>query len=424
VTTDDEAPAPDVAAMLEETAEDLYEHAPCGYLSTLPAGTIVKINATLLGWLGVERDAVVGRRRFSDLLSVGGRIYHETHFAPLLRMQGQVRSVALDLVTATGARLPVLVNSVLKTDAHDEPLLVRTTVFDASDRRAYERELLRARRAADEERERLQHLATTLQRTLLPPALPPVPGLMTAAYYHSAAVEEIGGDFYDLFPLDHRRWGFFLGDVCGKGPTAAVVTSLLRYTLRATAVYESDPVSVLNALDDGLRRQRSTGGKEWCTVVFGLLTPTVDGFRVSLASGGHPPALAVRRSGHVEALDTCGGQPVGLLAEPRFVAASTELGPGDGLVLHTDGLTEARRPDRTMIDETLPEVVAGLAGRDAQGLVDALAELLSSLGPGLTDDAAILALTVPEPAHSSLQRRAWHRPENRSASQCQAGPIL
>lgn len=385
-----------VLEALEESAEDLYEHAPCGYLSSLLDGRIVKINGTLLEWLGRRRDEVVGRLRFTDLLSVGGRIYHETHFAPLLRMQGEVRSVALDLVAADGARLPVLVNSRVRTDEHGEPLVVRTTVVDAADRRAYERELLRARRVSDGERERLQHLTTTLQRTLLPPALPRVPGLDTAAYYHSAAVEEVGGDFYDLFPLAQDRWGFFLGDVCGKGPAAAVVTSFLRYTLRAIAVYEPDPVAGLAALDAGLRDQRIPGEKGWCTVVSGQLTPFDEGFRVSLASGGHPPALVLRGSGEVEALDTLGGQPVGLLPDPVFVGASTVLHPGDGLLLYTDGLTEARRPDRTMIDETLPALAAGLVGLDARGVVDALAELLTSLGRGLADDTAILALTVPE----------------------------
>ena len=396
--TADDGGSAELADLLEETAEDLYEHAPCGYLSTLPDGRIVKINATLLGWLGRRPDEVIGQRRFSDLLSVGGRIYHETHFAPLLRMQGEVRAVALDMVAADGRRLPVLVNSVLTTDRHGAPLLVRTSVFDAADRRAYEQELLRARRAAEHERERLQHLATTLQRTLLPPALPRVPGLDAAAYYHSAAPEEIGGDFYDLFPLDQERWGFFLGDVCGKGPEAAVATSLMRYTLRATAVYDSDPVSVLAALDAGLRRQRDGGEQGWCTIVFGVLVPDGVGFRVTLASGGHPPALATRGDGVVEALETTGGQPVGLLAAPRFVATSAVLAPGDGLVLYTDGLTEARRPDGSMVDETLPDLVAGLGHLDAHGLVDALAAFLTDLGRGLSDDAAVLAVSVPGPS--------------------------
>jgi PAS domain S-box-containing protein len=150
--------------LLEERAEDLYEDAPCGYCSTRLGGEIVKVNRTLLQWMGHERDELLGRR-FQDLLTAGGRIYHETHYAPLLRMQGAVREIALELVRADGRRLPVLVNSVLRTDADGQPLLVRTTIFDATHRRGYERELLRARegeRAARRRTERLQRLSATL----------------------------------------------------------------------------------------------------------------------------------------------------------------------------------------------------------------------------------------------------------------------
>ena len=88
------------SSLLEDSAEDLYENAPCGYLSTLLDGRIAKVNTTLLGWLGYTREELVGRRRFSDLLTVGGKLYHETHFAPLLRMQGEVGGVALELRAA------------------------------------------------------------------------------------------------------------------------------------------------------------------------------------------------------------------------------------------------------------------------------------------------------------------------------------
>ncbi|CAA9296581.1 MAG: Serine phosphatase RsbU, regulator of sigma subunit [uncultured Actinomycetospora sp.] len=379
---------------LIETAEDLYDNAPCGYLSTTPDGHIVRINATLLRWLGYEHDQVVGHMRFADLLTVGGRMYHETHFAPLLLLQGSVHSVALEVRTADRRRLPVLVDAVVKEASDDGPSRVRIMVIDAADRRAYEVELLRARRQADLERDRLEQLATTLQRTLLPPALPGVPGLDIAAYYHSASVEEIGGDFYDLFPLAHDRWGFFLGDVCGKGPGAAVLTSLIRYTLRAAAVYDSDPVSVLTTLNTSLRQERGTTSTSWCTLIYGVLVPADPGFTVTLASGGHPPALVVPRDAPVEAVDTVGGQPVGLLARPRFRAITTTLRPGDGLLLHTDGLTEARRPDGTMLDEDLPALVAELPRGTARGVVDGLADVLSSLGSGLVDDAAIMVFTA------------------------------
>ena len=135
--------------LLEESAEDLYENAPCGYLSTLPGGTIVKLNQTLLTWTGYRREDLVGRKRFDELLTPGGRIFHETHYAPLLRMQGTVREIALEMVCADGGRLPVLINSVLRNDEAGKPLLVRTTVFNATDRKAYERELRRERQRAE-----------------------------------------------------------------------------------------------------------------------------------------------------------------------------------------------------------------------------------------------------------------------------------
>ena len=142
-----------------ETAEELYEEAPCGYLTTRPDGTIVRVNGTFLRWTGHAREALVGRR-FQDLLTGGGRIYHETHYAPLLRMQGRVREIALDIVRADGSRLPALVNATLKVDAAGEPQLVRAMVFDATDRQRYERELLAAR-----DRERLaRERADALQR--------------------------------------------------------------------------------------------------------------------------------------------------------------------------------------------------------------------------------------------------------------------
>ncbi|MFC7512119.1 PAS domain-containing protein [Streptomyces thermocarboxydus] len=179
---------PAFSSLLEDSAEDLYESAPCGYLSTLMDGTIAKINATLLGWLGLSREEVVGRKRFSDLLTVGGLLYHETHFALLLRMQGHLGGVALEMRTAAGPRLPVLVTSTLKRGPDGEPLLIRTTVFDATDRRSYEQELLRARRAADEAREQaeadraqLREALAVLQRSLLPATLPDLPGVETAA---------------------------------------------------------------------------------------------------------------------------------------------------------------------------------------------------------------------------------------------------
>jgi phosphoserine phosphatase RsbU/P len=383
-------------ALLEDSAEDLYEHAPCGYLSTLLDGQIARINQTLLGWLGHTREELVGRRSFTDLLTVGGRIYHETHFAPLLRMQGEAGGITFDLRTATGDRLPVLVTAVVKTSSDGEPLLIRITVFDARDRRAYEQELLRARRQADLERERFQRLAATLQRSLLPPAMPEVPGLEAAAYYHIASRDEVGGDFYDLFPLGGGRWGFFVGDVCGKGAKAATVTSLARYTLRATAVYEPDPVAVLSNLNTVMLQESKNDIPRFCTVVLGVLT-LGDGAGVTLASGGHPPALLLRADGSVEFLHTLGGQLVGALPEARFVSRNVHIGPGDTLLLYTDGLPEARTgaAQHRYEEEALYEFARTMAPIRAADAVATITELLAGFGEGLEDDTAVLALGVP-----------------------------
>ncbi|MFK0191428.1 PP2C family protein-serine/threonine phosphatase [Kitasatospora sp. NPDC090308] len=399
----DDTPADEAArfsALLEDSVEDLYEHAPCGYLSTLLDGRIAKVNTTLLDWLGYRRDDLVGRMAFTDLLTVGGRLYHETHFAPLLRMQGEVSGIALELRAADGSRLPVMVTSTVKTGGDGQPLLIRTTVFDARDRRAYETELLRARQEADRERDRLKLLNTTLQKTLLPPALANVPGLDVAAHYHIASVDEVGGDFYDLFPLAAGAWGLFLGDVCGKGAAAAAVTSLARYTLRAAAVYDPDPAAVLRNLNTVLHHEYHGPDPRFCTVLFGRLTPDPrGGFRITLASGGHPPALLLRADGTADHLPTPGGQLVGAFVDAHIATTAVHLAPGDTLLLYTDGLTEARTTtpggEDRYGDDALLDFARALAPTTASATVDAIRDLLDTFGTGVDDDTAVLAIHVP-----------------------------
>jgi PAS domain S-box-containing protein len=131
-----------LAGVGEEEPALLYDDAPFGYLTTTPDGGIVRVNATLCTWLGIEADALLGRH-LTELLTAGGRIYHETHYAPMLRMQGFVREIAVDVVRADGTRLPVLLNASLVRSSEGEPRLVRVAVFGATERRAYERELVR-----------------------------------------------------------------------------------------------------------------------------------------------------------------------------------------------------------------------------------------------------------------------------------------
>jgi sigma-B regulation protein RsbU (phosphoserine phosphatase) len=383
-------------ALLEDDIDDLYDNAPCGFLSTLLDGTIAKVNVTLLGWLGRTSGDVVGRLRFVDLLAVGSRLYHETHFAPLLRMQGQVSGIALDLLTAGGTVLPVLVTSTVKTGGDGEPVLIRTTVFDARERRAYEQELLRARQRADQERERLRLLVTGLQRSLLPATLAVPPGMATAAHYHMASPDEVGGDFYDLFPLPGDRWGFFLGDVRGKGVDAAAVTAAARYTLRAAAVYDPEPAAVLANLNAVLLQDYRSRTHRHCTVIFGVLEKQGAGYAATIAAGGHPPALLVRADGAADYQSTEGGALIGILARPRLATRTLRLDPGDTLVLYSDGLTEARvgpHGDR-FGDDALRDFLRNQGPTDAAAAVHALTGLLATFDE-VDDDVAVMAFSVP-----------------------------
>ena len=402
-------------ALLEDSAEDLYESAPCGYLTTMMDGTIAKINTTLLDWLGLDREAVAGRKRFADLLTIGGKLYHETHFAPLLRMQGELRGIALDMRRQEGGPLPVLVSAVIKHGSEGEPLLIRITVFDASDRRSYEKELLRrreeaeraraeadeARRQAEADRARLADALAGLQRSLVPDSLPVVPGLESAVHYHTAAPDQLGGDFYDLFPVAGDRWAFFLGDVCGKGPEAASLTSLTRYTLRAAAHHDPDPASALTTLNAVLHeRYTGDGNPRYCTCIFGIIEPGgEDGpTTVRLASGGHPPALVLRSDGRAEFLPTPGGLLIGIVPGAPIGTAETVLAPGDTVVLYTDGLTEARTgPGRDDLygEDALHAFATDHAPASPHEVITALTGLLESFGDGLDDDTALLALGVP-----------------------------
>ena len=145
--------------------EDLFENAPCGYVSAGADGRITKANLTLATWLARSRDEFAGAR-FQDFLNIAGKIYYETHFAPLLRMQGFFNEVALDLVRSDGTSLPVLVNAVERHNAQGGLLFVRITIFNASDRRRYERELLAARRSAEKASADLLELNRTLEERI------------------------------------------------------------------------------------------------------------------------------------------------------------------------------------------------------------------------------------------------------------------
>jgi sigma-B regulation protein RsbU (phosphoserine phosphatase) len=367
------------------STEDFYEHAPCGFLSALPDGTIVRVNATFLRWTGYTREQLLGARRFQDLLTPGGRIYHETHYAPMLRMQGSVREIAVDVVTADGGRLPVLANSALVVDEAGEPCLVRTILVDARERKAYERELLAARNREREARETVERLheqtraiSHTLQQSLLAGEAPRDARFSIASLYRPASVGlEVGGDWHDAFELDRGRVAIVVGDVVGRGLGAATAMGQLRSAVRALALAGAGPRAVIGYLD---RFVQPVEAAQFATVVYADIEP--DSGTVTIASAGHLPPVLVTRD---RASLVMGGRstPLGLPIESLPRAETTvHLRPGDRLILYTDGLVERRGEtidtglDRllaTVTTETSPEALADALAVDGGGEDDVCA---------------------------------------------------
>ena len=224
----------------------------------------------------------------------------------------------------------------------------------ASSRRQAEQD----RREAEQDRRRSVELARALQTSLLPPRLPDVPGLDLGARYHPAlAGLEVGGDFYDVFDTG-GDWAVVIGDVCGKGPEAAALTALARYTIRSVAMDLRHPAQVLRKLNETLLHHQLE--ERFCTVAYGRVVPSVGGMRVSVCRGGHPPPLVVR-VGRRDRADRRRRRRHRPLPRDPAVGGDGAAGPGDSLVFYTDGVTEARRGSEQFGDEQLARGAVGRA---------------------------------------------------------------
>jgi sigma-B regulation protein RsbU (phosphoserine phosphatase) len=378
-------------ALLDDDAQELYDNAPCGYLSLLPDGTIIKANRTFLSWTGYESATLIGRRHFSSLLAPGDRIFYETHLAPMLRMQGRVREIAVELVLDDGRRLPVLANAVTKSDRAGEPSIVRVAVFDATERRAYERELLAARQRAEESEARLTALAQTLQASLLPPVIPQPAGLEIGGGYRPAGDGSVvGGDFYDVFETAGGGAVILLGDVVGKGAQAAVLTSLARHTVRTTALHQPDATQVLATVAEAFLRYQPDS---YCTIILLVLDPPPRR-TATVATGGHHLPILRHADGTFERPGRT-GQIIGMLREPELGEAIVELAPGDLMVLFSDGVVEARRGRELFEDERLQAVIDAVADRPAQEIADHIVAAALDFQDGdARDDIAVVAWKV------------------------------
>src|SRR5688500_9512044 len=194
-----------------------------------------------------------------------------------------------------------------------------------------------SRQRAEVERETAE-IAHTLQSALLPPRLPSIPQLETAAWHRpGSASQEIGGDFYDLFQSGPSEWDGVIGDVCGKGPEAASLTGLARHTLRAASEHSRLPSEALRRLNQAVLEQGD--GPKFLTASYARLARSSAGHLMTIANAGHPPPLLLRATGEVENAGEA-GMLLGVFSEPVLQDKEIDLGAGDAIVFFTDGLVE------------------------------------------------------------------------------------
>jgi serine phosphatase RsbU (regulator of sigma subunit) len=242
------------------------------------------------------------------------------------------------------------------------------------------------------------HIARTLQASLRPRALPTIPGADIAARFRPAGDQnEVGGDFYDVFPSGEAVWTAIVGDVSGKGAKAAAFTALARHTLRTASMLHDDPAANLALLDRVVHAD--SPASDFCTVFYARICPGAAGLDLRFANGGHPPPLVLRADGTVEHVQSGRGPLVGGVQDARFETARLRLAPGDLLVVYTDGVTEVRTSDIALGERELQATVAAHAGASADELVSAIERRAVELQAGAPrDDIALLAVRAAAPS--------------------------
>lgn len=243
-----------------------------------------------------------------------------------------------------------------------------------------------------------RHIARTLQQSLLPRAMPEIPCLHLAARYRAAAEgQDVGGDFYDAFQITDQRWGIAIGDVCGKGPEAAALTALARYTIRAVA--DRGPAEVMRLLNDAVLRDQGVD-ERFLTALFAELTHEDGEVALQIACAGHPAPFLVRTDGSVEPVAVQGAL-IGVMPGIVYDEVRVVLTEGEKLVLYTDGLGDARAPEVVLSELDLAALIEDAHGLEGQEL----AHFLESRATGdaaARDDIAILVLEAVGPGASAL----------------------
>jgi PAS domain S-box-containing protein len=236
-------------------------------------------------------------------------------------------------------------------------------------------------------------IASALQQALLPEDLPRVPGASLEALYAAAGeLNEVGGDFYDVFEHRDGRWVLAIGDVCGKGPRAAAVTALARHTLRAAAMGGQAPTVMVSAVHQALLGQPP--GLDMCTLGLILINLRRPGAHLTIALGGHPQPLLIDSEGNAQPI----GRPgtlLGVLDPVHLDQAEVHMNPGDTLVMYTDGVVEAGAPSRPLGEEGLRELCADAPKLTPAALVRRIeAAAVAHAGGSVRDDIALLVFRL------------------------------
>jgi serine phosphatase RsbU (regulator of sigma subunit) len=268
--------------------------------------------------------------------------------------------------------------------------------FDDTARRTAKRLADRAALALDNARlhEQQSHIASVLQHSLLPRSLPEISGFEAASRFLAAGeAYEVGGDFYDVFRSGSGTWTAVIGDVCGKGPEAASLTALARYTVRTASSPDSSPSDILRTLHESISAEHAD--LRFCTAALARIQAPSNGrgaARLTVALGGHPLPLILRNDGRVDSI----GEPgtlLGALPSPVLADTDAKLAVGDSLILYTDGMLDVR--DRSQGDDPdwLETQLADAGGRTAEEIAEELAQAaIKRHGGEPRDDIAILVL--------------------------------
>lgn len=341
-------------------------------------GTVVEVGAGLAGRAAAERAPVI---------LTGDEI--ATVVNPALRRGGFSAVAAAPMLSGPDVVGVLRVATRRRRGFNDAEM---TLLRIAADRAA-----LSIRHVDVFDRER--SIARTLQDGLQPQSLPQVQGLEFAARFRAAGEGiDVGGDFYDVFENPDGGCTIVVGDVSGKGPGAAAVTSMARHTLRVEARHDPRPGELLSALNGHLLRLGPLSAERpehrFCTVVCATLERSGASWLARVARAGHPMPVMVPARGDAVELESR-GVVLGATADSSYPEVAVTLGPGDSLVLYTDGVLEARAPHRILEGADVARAAQRGAGSGAAAIAEAVTQLIGDpSGQPPRDDVAILVAQV------------------------------